>query len=721
MPADRRPAPETRRANSRKGPGGRRRALRLAVLAVLAAPGVAATQANAEAAAAGAAAYRTAGCAACHGPTLGGGFASALSGDGFRAKWGADGGEALVGYISTQMPPARPGGLPPRTYRDIAAFLLGENGLPSRIAGAPVRTAPQGEGRAAPPPPRQELAGPPRAASAFEDGVAARARAARAERLGRLDPVTQEMLAEPGPGDWLHFRRSYDSQGYSPLSAINRANVGSLEVAWSLSLEPGTNQIAPVVHDGVMFLHSNGVTYALDAADGEVLWTHVRRVPAPKAGRASQPRGLALTGTAVIVPTVDNHLLSLDVRTGNVNWDHAIGDADGLLLAAAPLVVKGKVIQGVSGCDGSSHPGGCFIVAVDAATGQEAWRFHTLQRPGSRSDSWAGSPLEARYGGSVWATGSYDPALDLVYFGAAQTYRIDHLMGPVKPPQTQDALYTNSTLALDPDTGRLAWHFQHIRREIWDIDWAFERQLADLNVGGRTRRVVMTMGKLGILDVLDARTGAYITSYDVGLQSLVTAIHPRTGEKTVPAKFYPPAGETVEICPYAGGVRNWPATSFDPRTGRLYVPALEACETFSWGPNRPWSASFSMRPRPDADGKYGRLEAIAVGEGKADWRVRRRAPPSSAVLATAGGLVFEGDRDRWFRASDSATGEVLWQKRLDSAPNAFPITYEAGGEQQVAVVTGGGGPLDAALRGLTPEIATPGPGITLWVFKRRPD
>jgi len=660
--------------------------------------------------------YQAAGCGSCHGAALEGGVSPPLSGEQFRAKWSAPGGEALLQYIRTQMPPAAPRSLPDETYRRITSFILAQNGLPPMAAAPQQRpTPPAAAAQPAPGRGAQNAA----AVARWTDQAARDGIAQRRQKLDRLTPVTTAVLAKPKDQDWLHFRRNYESQGYSPLKAINRANAGQLGLAWSLSLEPGTNQITPLVHDGVMFLHSNSAVYALDAATGDVLW--ISRLPERRpGGLVTNPRGMAIYGSSVIVGTPDNHILSLDARSGAVNWNKEIQGVGGRSLSAAPMVVRGKVIQGVSGCAGGVNPGGCFIVALDATTGAEAWRLNTIERPGGATDSWGGVPLEQRYGGSVWATGSYDPQLNLVYFGVAQTYRIGPMMAPVRGPNTTtDGLYTNSTLAIDPDTGKLVWHYQHVQREIWDLDWSFERQLTDLRVGGVNRRVVMTMGKIGILDVLDARTGKYISSADMGLQTLVSSIDPETGAKHIDARFYPPAGQEIEHCPWAGGGRNFPATAYDPGLGMLYVPATEACQTFSWtaatGANR-----WTPIPLPGTDGKLGRVQAIDIASGKTVWTQRRRAPPSSAVLSTAGGLIFEGDRDRWFRASDSRTGRVLWQTRLSAAPNAFPVSYEAGGEQFVSVTSGGGGAIDVGMRTMTPEInATAAQGNTLWVFKRQ--
>lgn len=658
----------------------------------------------------GASAYLSSGCSACHGADLrGGSFGPPVVGEDFHKKW-HNKTQALFEYVRSQMPPAAPGSLPVDTYRQIVSYLAATNGLPQDLGEASTVTAQDSAARSR----EDEFASDDNVV--FEDGAARARRADLARRFAGWRPVDSNELTRPRDGDWIHFRRTYDGLGHSPLRTINRSNVDRLSVAWSLNLTPGVNQITPLVRNGIIFVHSNSTVQAIDGRDGSVLWTYTREVTkGPRTDRTTNPRGMALHGPNLIVSTVDAHLIALDMTTGAVRWDQLISGTESLVVSAAPLVVGDKVIQGVSGCDDRYYAGGCFVAAFDAATGKELWRVKTIQPPGQRKDTWGNAPLEARTGGSVWSTPSFDPELNLIYVGVSQTYRIEALMKKAPSGSNNDGLYTNSTLALDPDTGRIVWHYQHVAREVWDLDWAFERQLINLPTSKGLQRAVLSMGKMGIADIIDARTGRYIASYDMGLQNLVSRIDPVTGRKVISEKNYPRPGEVIEVCPYAGGVRNWPATAYDPATSTLFVPAVESCMTWSWRDDGGYS--FKMVPRPDTDGNYGRVQAIDVRNRSTTWTIRRRAPVSSAILSTAGGLIFEGDRDRWFRASNSETGEVLWQIRLNSVPNGFPVTFEADGEQYVLVTAGGGGPLENAWRALTPEIPPPAPGTVLWAFK----
>ena len=557
-----------------------------------------------------------------------------------------------------------------------------------------------------------------------------------------MSPVTEEMLRNPSPESWLIWRRTYDGQGYSPLRQIDRSNVASLRQSWSWSLPDSMNEITPLVHDGVMFIYSGPVVQALDATTGDLLWQYLRVLPDElDNGRAARVKTLAILGEHLFVPTTDGHMVALDIRSGRVVWDQEVitdvqratnGKAEGvaLHLNGGPIVVKGKIIVGVSlGIENAR--GGCYIVGLDAATGKELWRFHTIARPGQPGgDSWNGAPVEERFGGGVWTAGSYDAQLDLVYFGIGNTYNAASLLEPrpgAKRVTNNDGLYTDATVALRPDTGELVWHYQHHRRDVWDLDWVFEQSVVTLPVNGKPRKLVVTGGKTAIFEGVDAATGAYVFSKDLGLQNLVTAIDPKTGEKTVNPAVQPEAGKAKLLCPTAAGARNWPATSYNPETHLLYVPMIESCTDYTYAPRSAAETAaggtdmrFAPRVPPGSDGNFGRLAAVDLETRQIVWTHRQRMPVAGATLATGGGLLFNGDLDRHFRAFDQTTGEVLWTTRLNGAPESFPITYSVGGRQYVAVVAGGGSAFGANGRGLVPELASPAAGVTLVVFELPP-
>ena len=572
------------------------------------------------------------------------------------------------------------------------------------------------------------------AAPLTPDAKAGQVRQQRSALLSGMTPVTDTMLRNPPPGDWLQWLRTYDEQGFSPLSQINKKTVGSLRTAWTWSLPPGTSETTPIVHDGVLFVYGNqDRIQALDALTGDLLWEYTRTLPPGVRAGNTIKRSFAIYGDKLYVATSDSHVIALDAKTGEAVWDREVADVKlRYQLSSGPLVVKGKVIQGVTGCS-STQAGGCYIVALDAGSGSELWRFNTIARPGEPGgNTWNGLPLERRMGGSVWTTGSYDPDLNLVYFGTGNTYNWQDLEngaspGKDQPGVTRDGLYLNSTLALNPDTGQLAWHYQHFPEDLWDLDYAFERHLINLPINGQQQRVLVTVGKMVIIDVVDRATGKWIYSKDLGLQNIVSSIDPVTGKKNIDPMAVPDlTGRRNNLqCPAGFGAKNWPSDAYNPTTRIMYLPLTEHCgestpKTF--GPNNPYAGSGQetriTRYFPKSDGNIGRLDAVNLETRKVIWSVRQRAPITSAVVATSGGVLFAGDSDRWFRAYDDLTGKVLWQMRLNDAVNSYPITYSVKGKQYVAVVAGFGGPRIANLNVLTPEIQSPrGAGAALWVFE----
>ena len=654
-------------------------------------------------------------CATCHGDSMDDGeFAPPLKGAGFREQWRSQSPEALYTLTRSTMPQDRPGALTDETYVNLVAYILQENGsapgtleLPADAAALEAMASPRwrrgGGGGLAP----GVILPPPPAPG-------------RPNPLEALQPVTDAMLRDVAAGDWLLWRRTYDAFGFSPLETINRANVGDLRVAWTWSLPLGPNESTPLVHDGVLFMHGYGdKLQALDAATGDLLWQYSRRLPEGVGPQIK--RGISIYGSRLYVPTSDTHVVALDVKTGHVVWDQAVGDReDGLRLTGGPLVAKGKVMVGTTG----RAEGGNYVVALDAETGAEVWRFATITRPDTPGgNSWNGLPLDKRNGASVWIPGSYDPVHNLAFFGPGNTYDTGPLRDLVQQDGvTNDALYLDSTLALNPDTGELVWHFQHQANGQWDLDWAFERQVMDLSVNGETKSVVVTVGKQAIFDILETDTGKYVTSIDLGLQNVVTGIDPITGAKTVDPRLVPGDGETKMICPHVSGGRGWLPTAYDARVKVVYLPMVEACMDLVPVPegergSLTTGVRWAVRPRPEGDGNYGRLEAINLETRETLWIERQRAPMTTGTLVTAGGLVFAGSLDRMFSAYDAETGARLWQTRLNDVPSSAPISYSANGQEYVAMVVGSGGYQSTSYDLLVPEIQNPQDrNAALWVF-----
>lgn len=544
------------------------------------------------------------------------------------------------------------------------------------------------------------------------------------------EPITQEELESPSDGDWVMFRRTYNEWGYSPLDEIDTSNVGDLQLAWAWTMEDGRQETTPLVRDGTMFLHNFGdKVQALDAATGNLIWEYARSIPSElESSSAALSRTMALAGDKLYFASADMAIVALDAATGKVAWETGIGNYNlGYSVTGGPLVANGVVVTGVSGC-GNAQPGGCFIAAVDADTGEFLWKTDTIARPGTpEGDTWNGLPLEARHGASAWNTGSYDPETDTVYWNVGQPYPwIAEMNGllPKSPDHANNALYTDSTLALDPHTGEIKWYHQWLPTDTWDMDYAYEPMLIDLTVDGEEHKAIVTTGKLGVVEAIDRETGEYLFSHETVYQNVVSSIDPETGEKTINPEAIPHIGETTTNCPGDPGSRSWAATSYDPNTNMLYLPMQEFCIATTpnaLGPGEVYTgggaATFVRSPIPNSDGNMGKVAAVDLGTQETAWEYRTRAPNGSvATLSTGGGLVFSGNIDRTVFALDARTGEVLWQQRVNTTPSGFPITYEAGGKQYVAFPVGAGAWPPNAFNVLTPEIHFPSGGSTLWVF-----
>jgi alcohol dehydrogenase (cytochrome c) len=652
-------------------------------------------------------------CSVCHGEALAGGqFAPALKGPGFLAKWGDAPLSDLFDYIHRSMPPANAGGLPDDTYAAIAALILSEN-----AAAEPSRVIKADEMRGL------ALPAPAQAAQSVDQGVGGLSHRYPLppgpqvpDRFANYTPVTEAMLSNPAPENWLTWRRGHNGQGYSPLSQIDTGNVDRLHIAWAQALPPGANMNEPLVRDGVLYVFGYGDSVlAFDAASGRSLWTYQRRVP--QGTPLSSKKTLALYGDKVFTATSDNHMVALDARTGRPVWDVKLTDRPDMRIPGGPLAADGVIMQGLA----TQAAGGGLIVAVDAETGEHLWTFETVAKPGQLGgDTWNGLPGDQRKGGSVWTSGTYDAATGLALWGVAQTYDTGPLRD-LKPGENNDALFTNATLAFEPRSGKLRWYFQHMKNDQYDLDWVFDRVVGTINVDGKPRRVVITGGKEGLFDAVDAETGKYIKTVDIGIQDFIIAIDPVTGDKTPdPAKVPGRDKGTVFVCPHGGGGRNWTPTSFNPDSHHLFVNARDVCMDMvaAQGPGfLTTGVNIQYAPPPNGDGNYGVLQAIDMESGKVLWETRRRQTFDMGILTTAGGVLFTGGMDRQFLAYDQATGKELWRTGVSGVPNASPITYSVDGKQYVAMVTGHGNPLAFGIPDVIPETQLPPVNSsTLYVF-----
>jgi alcohol dehydrogenase (cytochrome c) len=434
----------------------------------------------------------SANCASCHRADLaGGGEAPQLAGPNFLNTWGARPATDLISYMQSAMPPSNPGGLGAKAYADLAAFILKINGRPS--GSEPAETP---------------------ASSLRQQTTAGRGLTVTGQ-IKNYVPVTDAMLRNPAPADWLMIRRDYSASSYSPLTQVNTGNVKNLRLVWEWAMNEvaAANEPTPIVHDGIIFLVNPGnVVQAIDGRTGDLIWEN--RIGPDVNGSNGAMRSLALYQDKVFMATTDARILALDARTGKIVWETAIADhAKGYINSSGPIVIRGKIIEGLGGCD-QYKKDGCFISAYDPDTGKRLWKFETVARenePGG--DTWGKLPDLLRAGGDTWITGSYDPELNLTYWGVAQA---KPWMRATRGSGSGKALYTSSTLALAPDTGKLAWYYQHVGGETLDLDEVFERVLVDLD----GQKLVFTIGKPGILWKLDRITGKYLARKETVFQNI---------------------------------------------------------------------------------------------------------------------------------------------------------------------------------------------------------
>ncbi len=520
---------------------------------------------------------------------------------------------------------------------------------------------------------------------AYLDGLrgSAASSAAATSSAGAV-PATRLLKAPSEPRSWLTYSGDYAGRRYSGLAQIATHNVHQLGVRWVFQTgRPGSQQTTPLVIDGVMYATGSGNhVWALDARTGRTLWRYQRNLP-DKLALCCGPvnRGVAALGDKLFLATLDGHVVALDAKTGTAVWETRAEDhRKAYSFTGAPLAVKDKIIVGVAGGEYGVRG---FIDAYHADT--RAWRFYTIPGPGEPgNDTWQGDSWKIG-GAPAWLTGTYDPELNLTYWGIGNP-------GPdLHGGQRQgDNLYSDSVVALDVDTGRLKWHYQFTPHDVHDWDATEIPMLLDVAVNGRQRKLLVQANRNGFYYALDRSDGKLLQARPFAKVTWAKGIGPDGRPVVLPGTDPTPEGNNV--CPGLGGATNWMSPSMSPLTGLFYVTVREQCDTFYTAP-QPFregriffGSAFHAVP---GEQPWGALRALDPATGEQRWELKTFRPSMSGTLATAGGLVFTGDADGYLMALDARTGRLLWKMHAGGAVTAAPVSYSVDGRQHVAVAAGG--------------------------------
>lgn len=647
-------------------------------------------------------------CATCHGAALGGTrFGPMLAGSSFMQRWSSQSPALLVSNIRANMPPGGAADLSIEDYINITAHVLNVNGIDSGIGAltpdSDFTIAENVLGFVE----TQEVVGAP-----VEQGLVV---AGDTEDFVPFTPLTTALINNPNPSDWPAHRRNPQAHSYSPLAQVNTENVAKLTLEWVWNMHEGDSEPAPLVYGGIIYMINPGnVIQALDGATGELIWEHWS---GPANGQ--DMRNIAMFEDKIIQATTDARLVALDARNGEKVWETSVADnSKGFSNSSGPIIADGKVILGLAGC-ARYIPEDCYVSAHDAASGELIWRFNTIAKAGEPGgDTWGDLENLFRAGGETWVTGSYDPELELTYWGTAQQ---KPWMPVSRHLSINDAgLFTNSTIAIDVNTGALDWYFQHVPAEALDLDEAFERILVDRG----EQRLVLSIGKHGILWKHDRVTGEFLGYKETVFQNTFTHIDSETGAVTYREDIQDAQiDQWISACPSSTGGKDWHSMTFHPPSGLIVAPLSQTClesaarEVALVQGGGGLAASRRFFEMPGSNGNLGKLGAYNVDTMEEVWSFQQRASYLTGVLSTAGDLVFVGDIDRYFRAHDIRTGDVLWETRLGTSVQGHPVTFTVNGKQYIAVTSALGGSSPRTVPGvIATEIRYPKQGNALYVF-----
>jgi alcohol dehydrogenase (cytochrome c) len=559
-----------------------------------------------------------------------------------------------------------------------------------------------------------------------------------AHALQSFTPVTDQALRNPDPSDWLMMRGNYQGWGYSTLNDITKANVKGLQLVWARTMEPGINEATPIVYKGIMYLgNPNDVIQAIDAASGDLLWEYRRNLPPLSAFRGNfwgqRKRSVFVYGDKVYTISKDNFLIALDAKTGKELWEVNRGGDLYATNTTGPIVVNGVIIAG-SNCQ--EAPFGCYVTGNDAETGKELWRNSLIPKKGEPGDeTWGGMPFEQRWMTGVWGPITYDPDLNLAFYGSSGVGPASDAQRGVKGNATLAG--TNTRYAVDPKTGKVAWKHQVLPEDNWDQECTFEMMSITTKVAPDPQaKGMMAVGrraasasrktltgvpcKTSIMWSFDAAKGDFLWAKSTVFQNLVNGIDAK-GQVTVnPDQLMTDINKTYHQCPTHSGGRDWPFAAYSPETNVMYVMLQNLCTDYKVRadniPSKPRDQYNTSGKPMVADGStnIGRLDAISVETGKTLWSWETAASNYSPVLATAGGVLFNGAMDRYFRAFDQSDGKVLWQTRLGSQVFGTPVTFKIAGRQYIAVAAGGG--YNNVSNQVRPDLDQPSGGNMVYVF-----